>query len=100
MCGSPDVSLPNTQERLVDGAATLGLLARQDLAAAEAVAAVLEAPQLFDLMRGLMQQVLLVFRVNPSVHACLRSGLRPALQMALTVKPSKSASLQGTGPAQ
>ncbi len=45
------------QERLVDGAAALGLLGRQDLAAADAVAAVLEAPQLFDLMRGLMHQV-------------------------------------------
>ena len=60
MCDSPEVCAAR-QERLVNSAAALGLLARQDLAAAEVVAAVLEAPQLFDLMRGLMQQVLSKF---------------------------------------
>lgn len=43
------------QARLVEGASGLGLLARQDLAGAPQVAAVLESPSLFALMQHLMQ---------------------------------------------
>lgn len=44
-----------TQARAAEGAGSLGLLARQDLAAAPQVAAVLEAPQLFALTRSLLE---------------------------------------------
>lgn len=43
------------EARLVEGAAGLGLLARQDLAGAPQVAAVLESPALFALMQHLLQ---------------------------------------------
>ena len=43
------------QARAAEGAGGLGLLARQDLAAAAPVAAVLEAPALFALMQRLLQ---------------------------------------------
>ena len=43
------------QARAAEGAVGLGLLARQDLAAAQVVARVLEAPPLFALMRRLLQ---------------------------------------------
>ena len=69
VCSSPQ-GCATRQERLVDGAAALGLLGRQDLAAEAVVAAVLEAPQLFNLMRGLMQQV------PPSEGMLLRQWLR------------------------
>lgn len=43
------------QARASEGARGLGLLSRQDLAAAPPVSAVLEAPALFALMQGLLQ---------------------------------------------
>jgi hypothetical protein len=43
------------QGRLAQGASGLGLLARQDLAATPLVSAVLEAPELFALMRRLFE---------------------------------------------
>lgn len=43
------------QARAAEGVGGLGLLARQDLAAAAPVAAVLEAPALFALMQRLLQ---------------------------------------------
>ncbi len=46
---------PKLQARAASGVGGLGLLARQDLAAAAPVAAVLEAPRLFALMRALLQ---------------------------------------------
>lgn len=45
----------DAQARAADGEGGLGLLARQDLASAPGVAAVLEAPRLFALMRRLLQ---------------------------------------------
>lgn len=45
----------DVQARAAEGAGGLGLLARQDLAAAAPVAAVLEAPALFALMQRLLQ---------------------------------------------
>lgn len=53
-----DSSSPvSPQARAAEGAGSFGLLARQDLAAAPPVAAVLEAPALFALMRHLLQVV-------------------------------------------
>jgi hypothetical protein len=47
--------LPCSEARAAEGVGGLGLLARQDLAAAAPVAAVLEAPALFALMQRLLQ---------------------------------------------
>lgn len=52
-CFAPGV--PCSEARAAEGAGSLGLLARQDLAAAPPVAAVLEAAPLFSLMRSLLQ---------------------------------------------
>lgn len=52
-CFAPDS--PAIEGRLAQGASGLGLLARQDLAATPLVSAVLEAPELFALMRGLFE---------------------------------------------
>jgi hypothetical protein len=52
-CFAPGI--PHSEARAAEGAGSLGLLARQDLAAAPPVAAVLEAPPLFALMRRLLQ---------------------------------------------
>jgi hypothetical protein len=59
------------QELLAEGTAALGLLARQDLAAAAPMAAVLEAPQLFDLTRGLQSVRLLLMPPLPLPFAPL-----------------------------
>lgn len=53
-CFAPGVCC--SQARAAEGAKALGLLSRQDLAAAPQVAAVLESPQLFQLMAGLLQE--------------------------------------------
>ena len=45
----------DVQARAAEGVGGVGLLARQDLAAAAPVAAVLEAPPLFALMQRLLQ---------------------------------------------
>ena len=71
------------QERLAHGAAALGLLARQDLATAEVVAAVLEAPQLFELMQGLMQQVPLLAHTNLGYSAKRTSRQRKIMALAI-----------------
>lgn len=71
------------QARAAEGATGLGLLGRQDLAAAPPVSAVLEAPALFALMQALMQVIAHTFEAFSSPGSLLSSLHVPANRSAI-----------------
>lgn len=70
-CFAP--GLPASEARAAEGAAGLGLLGRQDLAAKPPVSSVLEAPALFALMQGLLEETDIITTGYKWLRAVARS---------------------------